>query len=164
MAPVSRILGVDPGLNITGYGMIETHAPRPVVREAGVIRPPSDAPLAERLVEIFDGLVEVIEQYRPEVMVVEQLYAHYKHPRTAILMGHARGAVLLAGAKHGLPVISYSATRIKKIITGHGRGSKEQVQRTIQGELGLITAPEPSDVSDALAAALCHFFLQRSPA
>jgi crossover junction endodeoxyribonuclease RuvC len=159
-----RILGIDPGLNITGYGLLEANMPRPIVREAGVIRPGRGTTLAERLREIYDGLAEVIEQYTPSVMVVEQLYAHYKHPRTAILMGHARGAVLLAAANKDIPVVSYSATNIKKTITGHGRAGKDQVQRTIQGELGLRTIPEPPDVADALAVALCHFFLQRSPA
>ena len=159
-----RILGIDPGLNITGYGVLEGMAPRPVVREAGVIRPPRDADLSARVGEIFDGVAEVIETFRPQVVVVEQLYAHYKHPRTAILMGHARGAVLVAAAQADVPVTSYSASRIKKTITGHGRAAKDQVQRTIMRELGLVRLPEPPDVADALAIALCHFYLQRAPA
>src|SRR5207249_12032118 len=109
------------------------------------------------------GLVEVIEQFRPEAVAVEQLYAHYNHPRTAILMGHARGVVFLAAAQRGLPVASYNATRIKKTITGSGRASKDQVQRTIQRELGLAKVPEPPDVADALAVALCHYYLVKLP-
>src|SRR5207237_2576500 len=101
------------------------------------------------------------EQFQPSVLAVEQLYAHYQHPRTAILMGHARGTILLAAAQRGLEVVSYNATRIKKTITGSGRASKEQMQRTIQRELGLAQVPEPADVADALAAALCHYYLQR---
>jgi crossover junction endodeoxyribonuclease RuvC len=96
-------------------------------------------------------------------MVVEQLYAHYAHPRTAILMGHARGAILLAAAERGLQTASYSATRIKKTITGSGRATKDQIQRTIQRELGLREPPEPPDVADALAIALCHHYVQKLP-
>jgi crossover junction endodeoxyribonuclease RuvC len=157
----SRILGIDPGLAITGYGVIESSAARATLCEAGVIRSTAKGKLAARVREIFEGVGEVVEQFRPQVMVVEQLYAHYKHPRTAILMGHARGAIFLAAALRGVEVVSYAATRIKKTITGHGRASKEQIQRTIQQELGLANVPEPPDVADALAGALCHFFYSR---
>jgi crossover junction endodeoxyribonuclease RuvC len=112
---------------------------------------------------VYNGIVEIIEQFQPKVMAVEQLYAHYQHPRTAILMGHARGAVFLAAAQRGLEVASYNATRVKKTITGNGRASKDQVQRTIQRELGLAKIPEPSDVADALAVALCHHYLIKLP-
>lgn len=159
--PPTRILGIDPGLNITGYGVVENGGGRAVLVEAGVVRS-SKGDLASRIQELYLGVGEVVEQYRPTAMVVEQLYAHYKHPRTAILMGHARGAIFLAASTRGVPVVSYSATRIKKTITGHGRASKDQVQRTVQRELGLAKAPEPVDVTDALAGALCHFFLARS--
>jgi crossover junction endodeoxyribonuclease RuvC len=156
----NRVLGVDPGLNITGYAVIEAGSPRPKLCEAGIIRGAEDrakAGMAERLRCLYDGIVEVLEQYHPQVMVVEQLYAHYDHPRTAILMAHARGAILLAGAQRGLPVVSYNATQVKKIITGAGRASKEQVQRAMQRELNLAKLPEPPDVADALAVALCHY-------
>ena len=92
-------------------------------------------------------------------MVVEQLYAHYDHPRTAILMAHARGVLLLAGAQLDLPVHSYNATTIKKTISGSGRAPKAQMQRVVQRELGLAQVPEPSDVADALAVALCQYYL-----
>jgi crossover junction endodeoxyribonuclease RuvC len=105
-----------------------------------------------------------LDQFQPGVVVVEQLFAHYDHPRTAILMAHARGVIFLAAGQRGLPVISYNATRIKKTVTGNGRASKDQVQRTIQRELGLTQAPDPPDVADALAAALCHCFAQKLPA
>src|SRR5262249_18555219 len=114
-----------------------------------------------RLLSLYNGIVEVIEQFQPGVLAVEQLYAHYKHPRTAILMGHARGVFLLAAAQRGLEVVSYSATRVKKTITGSGRAPKDQVQRTIQRELGLTAPPDPPDVADALAVALCHYHLQK---
>jgi crossover junction endodeoxyribonuclease RuvC len=165
--PGMRILGVDPGLQVTGYAVLETTPNGPDVCEAGVIRSsekqaPSD--MAQRVRAVYDGIGEVIEQFRPSVVAVEQLYAHYEHPRTAILMAHARGVIFLAAAQHGLPVISYNATRIKKTITGSGRASKEQVQRTVQRELNLATPPEPPDVADAIAVALCHYYVQKMPA
>jgi crossover junction endodeoxyribonuclease RuvC len=158
-----RILGIDPGLHITGYGVLEARADRPFVCEAGVICTARDgkASMASRILSVYNGIVEVIDQFQPSVLAVEQLYAHYKHPRTAILMGHARGALLLAAAQHGLEVVSYNPTTVKKTITGGGRAPKDQVQRTIQGELGLATAPDPPDVADALAVALCHYHLSR---
>jgi crossover junction endodeoxyribonuclease RuvC len=156
-----RILGIDPGLQVTGYAVIESG---PRVCEAGVIRSKEGkerVELAQRIRHLYSGIEEVIEQYKPEVVVVEQLYAHYAHPRTAILMAHARGVVFLAAALRDLPVVSYNATRIKKTITGNGRAGKDQVQRTIQRELRLTKLPEPPDVADALAAALCHYYAQR---
>ena len=127
---------------------------------------PKDAPpwqlfdrdLAEKVLSVYKGVVEVIAQFRPEAMAVEQLYAHYDHPRTAILMGHARGVILLAAAQQGIPIINYASTQVKKIVTGNGRASKDQVQRTIQRELGLADLPDPPDVADALAVALCHYY------
>jgi crossover junction endodeoxyribonuclease RuvC len=159
-----RILGIDPGLQITGYAVVEVVPPGPHVCEAGVIRtsvgrvPPDMAP---RLCSLYDGLVEVLDQFHPQVVAVEQLYAHYEHPRTAILMGHARGVIFLAAGQRQLPVVSYNSTSIKKTITGNGRASKDQVQRTIQRELSLATLPEPPDVADALAVALCHYYVQK---
>jgi crossover junction endodeoxyribonuclease RuvC len=165
-APGDRILGVDPGLQVTGYAVLEVAVRGPVVCEAGVIRSAEgrETPdMAQRLLSLYNGLLEVVGQYRPAVMAVEQLYAHYAHPRTAILMAHARGVLFLAAARHDMPVVSYNATRIKKTITGHGRASKEQVQYTILRELRLAQLPEPPDVADALAAALCHYYVQRLP-
>ncbi len=156
-----RILGIDPGLQITGYGVIEKGDEGPTVNEAGVIRTNHRADasdLAERVRALYDGVSEVIDQFHPQTVAVEQLYAHYQHPRTAILMGHARGVILLAAAQRNLPVLSYNATQIKKTVTGNGRASKDQVQRTIQRELGLAKLPEPPDVADALAVALCHYY------
>ncbi|OHB76993.1 MAG: hypothetical protein A2Z25_18935 [Planctomycetes bacterium RBG_16_55_9] len=96
-----------------------------------------------------------MENFKPDVVAVEQLYSHYAHPRTAILMGHARGVILQKCAEASIEVRSFGATRIKKSITGNGRASKEQVQRTIQTILSLPRLPEPNDVADAIAAALC---------
>ena len=159
--PPLRILGLDPGLQTTGYGLLEVTDRGPRVAEAGVIRSAEGrdpADMARRVKALYDGLIEVMEQWKPSAMAVEQLYAHYEHPRTAILMAHARGVYFLAGAQHNIPVISYAATKVKKVVTGSGRASKEQMQYAIARELGLPGPPEPHDVADALGIALCHYF------
>jgi crossover junction endodeoxyribonuclease RuvC len=164
--PTHRILGLDPGLQVTGYAVLETGPRGPVVCEAGVIRSAegrAKTDMARRLHSLYVSIEDILRQFRPGVVAVEQLYAHYAHPRTAILMGHARGVLLLAAAQHGLPVVSYNATRIKKTVTGNGRAPKDQVQRTVQRELGLPAVPDPPDVADALAAALCHYYVQKLP-
>jgi len=153
-----RILGIDPGLNVTGYGVIEIQCGRIKLCEAGVVRGTSGASLVRRVHEIHEGVADVIESLRPGVVAIEELYSHYKRPRTAILMGHARGVICLAAAQHKLPVESYAATQVKKIITGSGRAPKSQVQFAITRELQLTAAPEPNDVADALAVALCHHY------
>jgi crossover junction endodeoxyribonuclease RuvC len=154
-----RILGIDPGLHVTGYAVLESGPSRPLVCEAGLIRAPKNGrEIACRLLSLYDSLVEILEEFCPDVAVVEQLYAHYAHPRTAILMAHARGVIFLAAGQRGLPVVSYNPTRIKKSITGNGRAPKDQVQRSIQNELNLAKAPEPPDVADALAISLCHYY------
>ncbi|MGD0382077.1 MAG: crossover junction endodeoxyribonuclease RuvC [Thermoguttaceae bacterium] len=165
-----RILGIDPGLNVTGYGVLEcgcatagmsnSASGRPRICEAGVVRGKSRRSLTARLVEIHGGVADVIAALRPGVMALEELYSHYNRPRTAILMGHARGVICLAAAEAGIPVVHYSATQIKKILTGAGRASKSQVQRAIQRELALPQIPDPPDVADALAVALCHYYLK----
>jgi len=155
-----RILGLDPGLQVTGYAVVQMSPSGPEVCEAGVVRGGDRAKtdMAARLANLYRGIVEVIEQYRPQAVAIEQLYAHYDHPRTAILMGHARGVLLLAAGDRGIPITSYNATRIKKTITGHGRASKVQMQHAILRELKLPKLPEPADVADALAVALCHAY------
>jgi crossover junction endodeoxyribonuclease RuvC len=164
--PGLRVLGLDPGLQVTGYAVLEARPTGPHVCEAGVIRTAEGraaTDMACRLRSLYDGIVEVLDQFHPQVVAVEQLFAHYEHPRTAILMGHARGVLLLAAGQRGLSVHSYNATRIKKTVTGSGRASKDQVQRTVQRELRLAKVPEPPDVADALAAALCHYYAQKLP-
>jgi crossover junction endodeoxyribonuclease RuvC len=170
LAPKSsvRVLGIDPGLQVTGYAVVEHGIGAPRACEAGVIRGQADGAsrtdMARRLACLYDGIVEVLQEYAPGVVAVEQLFAHYDHPRTAILMGHARGVLLLAAGQRGLAVHSYTAARIKKTITGHGRASKDQMQRAMQRELGLDRVPEPHDVADALAVALCHCYTMKLPA
>jgi crossover junction endodeoxyribonuclease RuvC len=153
-------LGVDPGLNITGYGVLEVARGTVRLCEAGVVRGTAKSSLAARLDEIHAGVTEVIASLKPQAMAVEQLYSHYKHPRTAILMGHARGVICLAAAQAGLSVVHYSATQIKRILTGDGRAPKVQMQQAIRRELNLPKPPDPPDVADALAVALCHYYLK----
>jgi crossover junction endodeoxyribonuclease RuvC len=158
-AKCSRILGIDPGLNITGYGVLEVVAGKLKLCEAGVVRGRDKSSLAARLAEIHSGVAEVIASFAPATMAIEQLYSHYKHPRTAILMGHARGVICLAASQAGVGVEHYSATQIKKVLTGNGHSPKGQIQLAIRRELNLLETPEPADVADALAVALCHHYL-----
>ena len=151
------ILGLDPGLSITGYGIIRS-GPRIQLIEAGVIRIRRDQPLAARLKELYTGIMEVFESLPIEEVAIEQLYSHYERPRTAILMGHARGVLCLAAANTGKMVHSYASTKVKSLLTGNGRAPKSQMQLAIQQQLMLKEVPDPPDVADALAVALCHHF------
>ena len=146
-----RILGIDPGLRITGYGLVSVARGRPALLEAGVLRMKNRGELHERLLELYRSLADLIDETSPDRVVVEQLYAHYKHPRTAILMGHARGVILLAAAQNGLPVVSLASTLVKRTITGNGHASKMQVQRSVAMLCRLAKPPEPPDVADAIA-------------
>src|SRR5262245_33896183 len=157
----TRILGVDPGLNITGYAVVQRQLGRLNIVEAGMIRGRSRGDLPARLAEIHEGIADVIATLKPEVLSLEELYSHYERPRTAILMGHARGVICLAATQAGLPVRSYSATQVKRLLTGNGRAPKSQVQQAICHEFALAAPPEPPDVADAIAIALCHHYLQR---
>lgn len=153
-----RVLGIDPGLNTTGYAVLERCIKYPRVCEAGVIRGTVRGSLTARVKQIFDGLTEVISTFSPAALALEELYSHYARPKTAILMGHARGVICLAAEQAGLPVASFSATQVKKTLTGSGRASKQQLQQAVQRELNLQATPDPFDVSDALAIALCGFY------
>jgi crossover junction endodeoxyribonuclease RuvC len=158
------IIGVDPGLNITGYGLIDIQDRQIRLREAGVIRLPRSRPgnLPERLSFLFDELWELLEEFSPLSMCLEEVYGHQLHPRTAILMSHARGVICLAARRARVPVVSLSAKRIKQSVTGNGSASKLQVQRAVRQFLSLEQTPQPPDVADALAAALCYAsWLQR---
>ncbi len=150
-----RILGIDPGLQVCGYACMEIESGVEKLIEAGVIRTDRGSALEEKLNRIAEDTQSLLEGFEPDVVAVEELYSHYAHPRTAILMGHARGVILLKCAEAGVAIQSFSATRIKKSVTGNGRASKEQVQRAIQTVLALAELPEPNDVADAIAAAMC---------
>ena len=150
-----RLLGIDPGLQLCGYACLEAGQDSEKLIEAGVLRTTGGSAIEAKLNQIAEDIESLLKKYRPEIVAVEELYSHYTHPKTAILMGHARGVILQKCAEAAIEVRSFSATRIKKSITGNGRASKQQVQRTIQTILSLPTLPEPNDVADAIAAALC---------
>ncbi len=160
-----RVLGIDPGLRLTGYGCVERPAagghgrrsrgPDALLVEGGVIRLKARASVSARLEELEADLCGVIGRLEPDAVAVEKLYAHYKHPTTAIVMGHARGVVLLAVQRAGLRLVELGATEVKKSLTGNGHASKEQMQRGVQVQLGLAGPPRPADVADAIAIGLC---------
>jgi crossover junction endodeoxyribonuclease RuvC len=150
-----RILGIDPGLQVCGYAVVDAVCGDDKLVEAGVLRIDTKPPLAERLNQIAADIESILQNFAPEIVAVEELYSHYGHPKTAILMGHARGVILQKSAASGATVKSFAATRIKKSLTGNGRASKAQMQRAIQTVLALPAPPEPNDVADAIAAALC---------
>ncbi len=159
---MSLTLGIDPGLNRTGYAVLERGSRGPILREGGVIRSTQGLSLTERILEIARGVREVIDQYHPTVLAIEQVFSHAQFPKTAVLMAHARGAILYAAADAGLDVVHYTPTQIKRLLTGSGRAGKEQIQLAIQREFALDKVLEPHDVADAAAVALCHFYTQRT--
>jgi crossover junction endodeoxyribonuclease RuvC len=154
----TRVIGIDPGLNITGYGVVVSQGGEVKLLEAGVIRlPPSRGEnLADRLESLFHELQQVMKEFSPRAMCLEEVYSHADYPRTAILMGHARGVICLAAKLEGIPVLSFSAKRVKQSVTGNGNASKSQVQRAVQNYFSLGSIPHPPDVADALAVALCY--------
>jgi crossover junction endodeoxyribonuclease RuvC len=158
--PVSmqRVLGIDPGLRITGYGALSLplRAREPDLLEAGVIRLDGRRSIEQRLEQLHDELDEIVERLQPTCLAVEKLYAHYRHPRTAILMAHARGVILLCAQHRGLAIAHLPSTEVKKAVTGYGHASKQQIQRAIAVQFRLAAPPEPPDVADALAIALTH--------
>jgi crossover junction endodeoxyribonuclease RuvC len=155
-----RVLGVDPGLRITGYGVIEFAAGRSRLVEAGVVSPNTKGSLEARLRELHDGISAVVASTQPTVIVIEELYTAYKNPLTAIMMGHARGVLCLAGAQHNVPVHTLAHSLVKRALIGSGAARKDQVNQMVTQMLGLRRRPQPNDVSDALALALA--FCNRS--
>lgn len=156
-----KALGIDPGLVVTGYGVLEQEGDRIRLLEAGTIDSgsPHD-PLPDRLRQLYQELNTLIADHQPDVMALEQLYSHYEHPRTAILMGHARGVIVLGAGMHHIPLHHYAATQVKSALTGNGRASKEQIQNMVRRTFGLLETPRPPDVADAIAIALCHIYHQ----
>ncbi len=153
-----KILGIDPGLRMTGYGLIEYRPLQPTqphLLDGGVIRLKTNTSLADRLTELAAELNALLDESPPDICAVEQLYAHYKHPRTAILMGHARGVILQTAATRGIRIAEFAANRIKQSVTGHGHAPKAQMQRAVQVLFKLAEPPSPPDVADALAIAIC---------
>jgi crossover junction endodeoxyribonuclease RuvC len=148
------VLGIDPGTAVTGYGVVRGDgAANPQLVECGVIRTHARAPLASRLREIHDGIKEIIERHRPDMMAVEDVF-YAKNVRTTVVLGHARGVILLAGEQHDLRIEELPPASIKKAIVGTGSATKEQVQFMLTRLLRLKSAPQPADASDGVAAAL----------
>jgi len=156
-----RILGIDPALTISGYGVIDIKKDKVFLWEAGVIKTSCRQGMPQRLGRIHKAVAQLIAEARPDVAVVEKLYAHYRHPTTAYMLGQARGVICLACAQENIPLVEYAATRIKKAIVGNGLASKSQVQRMITGMLNLDKPPKYSDVTDALALAIAHSYISK---
>jgi crossover junction endodeoxyribonuclease RuvC len=150
------ILGIDPGTRITGYGCVSlnTRSIEPRLVEAGVLTFKRGESLESRLGELHASLAALIAELQPAHIAIEKLYAHYKHPRTAILMAHARGVILLAAQQAGLTIHHLPSTEVKKSITGHGHASKHQIQQAVMSQCRLKAPPSPPDVADAIAIAL----------
>ncbi len=159
-----RILGVDPALTVTGYGIVDCLKDELSLVEAGIIRTTPAQAIHRRLDRINGAITRLIRDTGPQVMVLEKLYAHYRHPTTAYLLGQARGVICLACAREGVALAEYSATRVKKAVTGKGLASKYQVQRMITSLFRLESIPDYTDVTDALALAVAHSYIMRAPA
>ena len=157
-----RILGIDPGLGTTGYGIIEAEGGAFKLLEAGIIKSSSRQILPEKLSRLYKAISGIIREYKPTDLILEELYSHYKHQMTAVVMAHARGVIALtAGEFPRLRLINYSAKRVKKAVTGNGNASKMQVAQTVQSILNLKKLPSPADLSDALALGLAHAYITR---
>lgn len=157
IAPQARYLGIDPGLARTGYALIERTARGPMLREGGVIQSTKQTPLHQRVLEISNGIREVIEELKPEAVAIEQVFSNTRNVKSSLLLAHARGAILVTIAQFDIPVITFSPSQIKRLLTGSGRAPKEQMQHAIKAELKLSELPEPHDVADASAIALCLY-------
>ncbi len=165
MAPVGRemiVLGVDPGTQATGYGVVSEGADRILgLIECGAIRPSRAQPLVKRLLQIFEGVGEVIERTRPDVMCVEGVF-YGRNVRTTVVLSHARGVVMLAAAMRDVAVTEYPPAEVKKAVVGTGAAEKGQVAFMVQQHLGLKAPPSPADAADGVAVALCHLFNHRA--
>lgn len=156
------ILGIDPGLNITGYGIIEKSQAGLKFIEAGFIKTSSKNNTETRLAKIYHDLVEIVKRHKLDAIVLEKLYAHYKHPLTACLLGHARGIICLVSAQNKISLFEYPATRTKKSIVGKGHATKLQVQHMVLSTLGLKDQTQISlDITDALSLAIAHSYIAK---
>ena len=149
-----RVLGIDPGSHITGYGVVDGDKGRLMHVCDGSIVTGSKKPLASRLHSIFDSIQKVISEFKPDGVVIEEIFDG-KSARSAIMLGHARGVAILCAGQHNLPVFEYSPMKIKQAVVGYGNATKEQVQKMVKALLKISSIPKP-DASDALAAAICH--------
>jgi crossover junction endodeoxyribonuclease RuvC len=149
------VLGIDPGLANTGYGVVTRRRGRMAALDGGVIETPAGLPIERRLVEVEAGVRALLEEHRPDAVALEELYFG-QNVRTAFAVGHARGVVMLAAGRHGVPCTGYTPQQVKSSVCGHGRAPKEQVARMVQELLDLPELPTPDHAADALAVALCH--------
>lgn len=157
------VLGVDPGTAVTGFGVVRRfEGGRVALVECGVIRTSAGTPLAERIREIYLETVGLIERHRPFAMSVENVFQG-KNVRSALTLGHARGAILLAGALNEVPIAEYAPREIKKAVVGTGNATKDQVGFMVKQQLRLKQAPTPADASDGVAAALAHCLIGSFP-
>jgi len=156
-----RILGIDPALTITGYGLLEAKNNRMSLIEAGIISTSSKDPIALRLEKIYRGITKLIKDASPDALVLEKIYAHYRHPTTSYILGQARGVICLAAGKNNIPLVEYAATRVKKAVVGKGLAPKAQVQRMVASLLDLNSLPRYNDATDALALAIAHSYIIR---
>lgn len=156
-----RIIGIDPGTGILGFGVIDAHGGKSTLVTAGVITTPAHTPLDERLEEIFDGLTEIIAETKPEIMSIEKLF-FAKNVTTAMSVSHARGVAMLAGRKAKLPIAEYTPMQIKQTLTGYGKADKKQMQEMVRMHLGLKEIPKPDDAADALATAITYQMMSRT--
>lgn len=154
---VSTYLGIDPGLNRTGYSLLQRSPDGPILLEGGILTANRMQSLAARVHEIGEGLREIITEFSPDTIALERIFSFGPNPKTAITMAHLRGAFLLIATDFGVPVVDYSPTQIKRLLTGSGKATKEQMQAAVQNELRLKRVPEPHDVADATAVALCLY-------
>ncbi len=155
-----RIIGIDPGTGILGFGVIDVVGGRSKLVTAGVIKTPAHTPLDERLEEIFHGLNQIITETQPTVMSIEKLF-FAQNITTAISVSHARGVAMLCGRLAHLPIAEYTPLQIKQTLTGYGRADKKQIQEMVRLHLNLQVAPKPDDAADALAAAITHQLMSR---
>ncbi|TVP77216.1 MAG: crossover junction endodeoxyribonuclease RuvC [Gemmatimonadales bacterium] len=159
MTPDSVVVGIDPGTTATGYGVVQRGPGRQTtLLECGVIRPSRGAPLTDRILEIFDGVEALLERFPVTVVSVESVF-HGRNARSALVLGHARGVILLAAARRGVEIAEYTPVAIKKAVVGHGSATKEQVAQLVAERLRLAEPPRPSDAADGVACALCHLVL-----
>lgn len=155
-----RIIGIDPGTGILGFGVVEIDGKKTKLVTAGVITTPAHTPVDERLEEIFDGLTQIIKETSPQIMSIEKLFFS-RNVTTAISVAQARGVAMLTGRKAGLEIAEYTPLQIKQTITGYGKADKKQVQEMVRIQLGLSEVPKPDDCADALASAMTHFMMSR---
>ncbi len=153
-----NIIGIDPGLRRAGYAILRMGGPKPKCIEGGIIRTKPETSLADRILEIGQGLTDILTQHPIETLAIEQVFSLPKNPKSALLMAHARGTILYVARHHGLKVTHYTPTQIKRTLTGSGRAPKDQIEAAVRQELGFKQPLEPHDLSDAFAIAICHFY------